>query len=563
MNLFIPMNREEVRQWRWSELDIVLVTGDAYVDHPSFGAAVIGRFLISGGFRVGIISQPMKDEDFQVFGPPRLFFAVTGGNMDSMVCHYTSFKRLRHDDAYTPGNSAGSRPDYAVISYCQALRRIYKGINLVIGGIEASLRRLAHYDFWSERIKHSILLDAKADILVYGMGEYASLEIARCYDTGRDYRAVKGIAWVATRREDLPQPPYHQLIDYNSLQESPDRILEMTQNYLKWLNSDQPVLQASENRWVVINPSRPPLTTEELDAIYDLPYRYLPHPSYKKSISAFDMIQFSITISRGCPGGCSFCALNMHQGRIVQSRSIDSIAREIFQYRQQSDFKGIIKDLGAPTANVYQLTYSRPEICSHCNRYSCLHPHHCPHFPFDNQPLIGLYRTVRALPGIRKAFVNSGIRWDLTDESYFEELIRYHISGQLKFAPEHVVDSVLDLMHKPPADTLFEFIREFERINRRFSLNQYLIPYFMSGFPGCRNQDMQAVVNFLRKWKFQPQQVQAFLPIPMTLATAMYVAEKEPNSGRPLYVAKKESEKRDQRDSILYLKQRKAYRSQP
>ncbi|MBQ0025505.1 MAG: DUF3362 domain-containing protein [Bacteroidales bacterium] len=503
MSNFLPTSKKEVDSLGWDYIDIILFTGDAYIDHPAFGAAVIARVLEAEGYRVAVVPQPnWRDDlrDFRKLGAPRLFFGVTSGSMDSMVNHYTAAKRLRSDDAYTPEGKAGQRPDRAVNVYCNILKDLYPQVPVVIGGIEASLRRERHYDYWDDCMMPPILETSRADALVAGMGEKAVVKIARQIETGQ---------------------PLQKL-------------------YFEG-----------------------PLTTEELDSVYDLPYTRLPHPRYKgKRIPAYDMIKFSITTHRGCFGGCNFCAITAHQGKMIQSRSEASILREVEAVTKLPDFRGTITDLGAPTANMYRMGGKDRSICARCRRTSCLFPKMCPNLGHDHSPLLKLYESVLKVPGVKHAYIGSGIRYDLfldengfldaAGERYFETLVRNHTSGRLKVAPEHTEDKVLDAMAKP-SFTLFERLREeFDKVNRKFSLKFQLVPYFMSGHPGCGMKEMEALSRRAAIHGLYMDQVQDFTPTPMTVSTTMFHTGKDPRTGKPVFVER--NIQRKQRQKSFFFK---------
>ncbi len=587
----LPLSRAEMDALGWDQCDIIIVTGDAYVDHPSFGMAIVGRMLESQGFRVGIIAQPdwRRAEDFKALGEPRLFFGVTGGNMDSMVNRYTSDRRVRSDDAYTPGGQGGRRPDRCVIVYSQRLREAYRAAPIVIGGIEASLRRIAHYDYWSEQVRRSVLVDAKADMLVYGNGERQIGAIAAHLAAGQPLGTLtqlRGTAflrrgtpddWIEIdstgldtpgvlnppvdpyaseeqRRQNLPaQPPRDNVVKFyrkvpNSQRErsvirlpafsevSKDPILYAHASRILHLESNPGNARALTQRHgdfdVWLNPPPIPLTTAEMDAVYELPYSRRPHPAYgKEKIPAYHMIRFSVSIQRGCFGGCTFCSITEHEGRIIQSRSEDSVIREIETIRDQvPGFTGVISDLGGPTANMYRLHCKTPEIESACRRPSCVYPGICPNLKTDHAPLIKLYQRARSLKGIKKILIASGVRYDLAIESpdYVRELATHHTGGYLKIAPEAIGEGPLSKMMKPGVGAYYRFKELFDKYSREAGKEQYLIPYFIAAHPGTRDQDMLELAVWLKKNDFRADQVQAFLPSPMASATAMYHSGKNP-----------------------------------
>jgi uncharacterized radical SAM protein YgiQ len=588
---FLPMSRAEMQLLGWNQCDVIIVTGDAYVDHPSFGMAIIGRLLESQGFRVGIIAQPdwHSAAPFKALGEPRLFFGVTAGNMDSMVNRYTSDKRIRSDDAYTPGGAAGKRPDRSVIVYAQRLREAYRDVPIVIGGIEASLRRIAHFDYWSEKVRRSVLLDAKADLLVYGNAERQVVELARRMDAGEalhEIRDLRGTAFVRgehardfieidSRHLDAPGPlnppidPYAmepdgarggtepagpekvvrfvrrvknadraasviRMPDYEQVMGDPvlyahaSRILHLEANP----HNARALVQRHGNVDLWINPPPIPLATSDMDALYELPYRRTPHPSYGKAeIPAYKMIRFSISIQRGCFGGCSFCSITEHEGRIIQNRSEESVLREVEVIRDTvPGFTGVISDLGGPTANMYRIACKSREIEAACRLPSCVYPKVCENLNTDHTPLIELYRKARTLPGIKKVLIGSGVRYDLAIESpeYVKELAQHHVGGYLKIAPEHVREGPLSKMMKPGVGTYYRFKELFDKYSKEAGKEQYLIPYFIAAHPGTTDEDMLELALWLKKNGFRADQVQAFLPSPMASATAMYHSGKNP-----------------------------------
>lgn len=561
---------DEVRRLGWSEVDVVLVTGDAYVDHPSFGAAVIGRTLEAGGFRVAVLPQPnWRDDlrDFRKFGRPRLFFGVSAGAMDSMVNHYTAARRLRHDDAYTPGGEAGFRPDRATYVYSRILRQLYPDVPVIIAGVEASMRRLAHYDYWDDRLFPSILADIPADLLNYGMGERTTLKIAQLLDAGAPLEALHALPQVAYMLKDIKQlrdtkelielHPYEECLKSKRAQAENVGIIERESNRVEC-----PVLvQRHGERYVVVNPPEPPMHEEEVDASFDLPYMRLPHPKYKKrgAIPAFEMIRWSVNIHRGCFGGCSFCTISAHQGKQIASRSVESIMREVRTMVQDPDFHGVITDLGGPSANMWRMRGRDPEKCRRCARYSCIHPVHCKNLDSDHGELLALLRRVSEVPGVRHLFVGSGIRCDLFTESnrgweYFDEVVRKHVSGRLKVAPEHTSATVLELMRKPGFELFKTTKRRFESVCREAGLRYQLIPYFISSHPGCRLRDMADLAVEMRRMGYRLEQIQDFTPTPMTLSTEMYYTGLNPTTLEPVYVARRPEEKREQNRMFFFYK---------
>jgi len=554
---FLPTNKKQMSDLGWKQCDIIIVTGDAYIDHPGFGCAIIGRTLESYGFHVGIIPQPdwRCVDAFQILGPPKLFFGVTAGNMDSMVNHYTSERHLRDTDAYSPNGQAGLRPNRASIVYANKCREAYPNTHIILGGIEAGLRRFAHYDFWSDKIRRSILFDAKADLLIYGNAERAIIHVAHVLKMGYSIKSddfiyhMSGIAFICPSIpdsydiQDSSSHPFSlnlqnpsvliQLSSYESIQENPRKLSHSTLIAYQATRPGAPaIIQKHGNRWLWVTPPVEPLTTEEMDAIYDLPFARLPHPMYKQSrIPAFEMIKDSITLMRGCFGGCSFCAITMHEGRTIQSRSEKSVLREAKAIQQMRTFSGYISDLGGPSANMYMMNCQKPNGHLTCKRLSCLFPRICKHLNTDHQPLIRLYARVRQINGIKGAFVASGIRYDLALKSpeYINILAKYHVGGYLKIAPEHCVSHCLKLMMKPDIQLYDTFENQFKQASKKAGKNQYLIPYLLCAHPGTTQKDMFALAKWVKKKGLKVEQVQIFLPTPLTLSTGMYV------SGRHYY----------------------------
>ncbi|MBQ5637484.1 MAG: YgiQ family radical SAM protein [Alistipes sp.] len=559
---FLPTTIKEVRERGWDELDVILFTGDAYIDHPSFGAAVIGRLLEAEGYRVAIVPQPnWRDDlrDFKKLGTPRLFFAITGGAMDSMVNHYTANLRLRHDDAYTAGGQAGFRPDRTVTVYSQILKRLFPHTPVVVGGIEASLRRLTHYDYWEDRLMPSILASSGADLLVYGMGDRTIAEVARAMRNGYNaklLRKIPQVAFLADRSyiERLDSQTTVRLHSFEVCQKSKDAFGEnfaIIETLSNLMHPDKTLVEGVGEQFVVVTPPHSPLTTEELDRSFDLPYERAPHPRYanRGAIPAWDMIKHSVNMHRGCFGGCSFCTISAHQGKFIQSRSEQSILREVEQVVAMKDFRGNLSDIGGPSANMYRMGGRDRSLCEKCRRPSCLHPKRCPNLDNDHRPLLELYAKIRAVKGVKHAYIGSGIRYDLFDDSpYLSTVLKYHTSGRLKVAPEHTEEHVLHLMRKPPF-ALFEQLNEdFRTICRREGLRFQLIPYFISSHPGCREQDMKALSErVLGKLHFSLEQVQDLTPTPMTLSSVMFYTGKNPYTGREVFVARTQEEKRKQK----------------
>ena len=577
---WLPTTKKEVELRGWDELDVILFSGDAYVDHPSFGAAVIGRILEAEGLRVAIIPQPnWRDDlrDFKKLGRPRLFFGISPGCMDSMVNKYTANKRLRSDDAYTPDARPDMRPEYPSIVYTQILKKLFPDVPVVLGGIEASMRRLTHYDYWQDRVRPSILLDSGADSLIYGMGEKPVVELAerlKRQQTQMDAPSFKKLI------ADIPQMVY---LDKEVVVQEGDITLFSHEECLKDKKKEAAnfrhieeesnkytasrILQKSGKLTVVVNPPYPPLTEAELDRSFDLPYTRLPHPKYKgKRIPAYDMIKFSINIHRGCFGGCAFCTISAHQGKFIVSRSKESILKEVKEVVQLPDFKGNLSDLGGPSANMYKMGGKDLALCKHCKRPSCIHPKVCPNLNTDHRPLLDIYHAVDSLPEIKRSFIGSGVRYDLllhqskdpsvnkSTAEYTRELIARHVSGRLKVAPEHTSDRVLSIMRKPAFSQFGEFKKIFDRINRELGLRQQLIPYFISSHPGCREEDMAELAVITKRQDFHLEQVQDFTPTPMTVATEAWYTGFHPYTLEPVFSAKTQREKLAQRQFFFWYK---------
>ena len=570
--MFLPVTKEEMRERGWQQADFVLVTGDAYVDHHSFGTAIIGRLLERYGYKVAVLPQPdyKSAEDFQRFGKPRLGFLINSGVVDSMVNNYSVFKHRRKTDEYAPGGKAGSRPDRALIVYANRAREAYKDVPVIIGGIEASLRRLGHYDYWSDKVRRSILLDSKADLLIYGMGERAIVEIAEALDSGIAARDITWVRGTCYRAKDLS---IAESTGKGSLKVLPsfDEISSDKKAYarsfaVQFKNNDSisAVTLAekyTDTVYVVQNPPQPPLEREELDDVYSLPFENEWHPMYDEmgGVPAFKEIKFSVVSSRGCFGGCSFCALTYHQGRQVRSRSKEAIVDEVIKLTKKEDFKGYIHDIGGPTANFRGPACSKQLKSGVCTHRDCLYPAVCPNMTPDHSEYIDLLRAVRAVDGVKKVFIRSGIRYDylMADpncDDFIDELCRYHISGTLKVAPEHISDRVLYYMRKPSKKVFLEFDKKYKAANRKLGKKQYLIPYLISSHPGSTLDDAVELAVFLKKYGFVPDQVQDFYPTPGTLSTCMYYTELDPLTMNPVYVAKNMEEKRMQRALIHYNK---------
>lgn len=552
----------ELRKTGCTQPDFVLVSGDAYVDHPSFGAAIIARVLQNHGYTVGVIAQPdwHGAEAFRAFGRPKLAFLVAGGNIDSMVNHYTAAKRRRSDDAYTPGGKSGARPDRAVIVYGNRCREAYLGVPLILGGIEASLRRFAHYDYWDDKVRHSILYDAGADLLVYGMGERAILEIAALLDAGtpvREITGVRGTCYQTASPENLGDAVV--LPSYSDVASDKRAYAEafLTESGEQDSVRGKTLVQPHEKGALVANPPQPPLSEAEMDAVYALPYTRRAHPSYNAPVPALDEVLFSVTSVRGCFGGCSFCALTFHQGRVVQARSHASILAEARRMTRDPAFKGYIHDVGGPTANFRQPACKKQETLGVCRDRQCIGYARCKNLEVSHTDYMSLLKALRALPGVKKVFVRSGVRYDYLmydhDDAFFRELLRYHVSGQLKVAPEHVSDRVLYYMNKPPHALYERFAEKYAALNRRDGLDQYLVPYLISSHPGAELSDAIELAQFLQKNHIRPEQVQDFYPTPGTLSTTMYHTGLDPRTGKPVYIPKTPEEKGMQRALLQYF----------
>ncbi len=560
----LPMSREEMQARGWSEVDVVFVTGDAYVDHPSFAMALLGRLLESEGFRVGILSQPdwRSCDAWRTFGRPRLFFAVSAGNMDSMINHYTANRKVRNDDAYSPGGAIGRRPDRATLAYCQRAREAYKGVPVIAGGVEASLRRLAHYDYWSDKVRRSIILDCKADLVVFGMGERPIIEIAHRLARGEAVRELRDLRGVVYRLGASEQPPTENTITLPSYEEvaadkrSFARLTKIAHNETNPHNARR-LVQRHDREAVVVNPPALPLAQPEMDRVYGLPYTRQPHPSYgDRPIPAYEVVKDSVQIMRGCFGGCTFCSITAHEGRIIQSRSQESVLAEIRQMTADPKFSGVVSDIGGPTANMYEMRCERPEVEARCRRLSCVHPTICKLLGTDHGPLIELMQKAREEPGIRKVFVASGIRMDLARRSpeYMRELATHHVGGHMKVAPEHIDSKVLDLMKKPGREDFVEFDREFKKASRAAGKKQYLIPYFIASHPGSDLDSMIELAVFLKRNGYRPDQVQDFIPSPFDIAACMYHTGLDPFTGKPVFIAKHLRDRKLQRALLQFFK---------
>ncbi|MDR3296147.1 MAG: YgiQ family radical SAM protein [Clostridiales Family XIII bacterium] len=561
---FLPVTKQDMEERGWEQADFVLVTGDAYVDHPSFGAAIIARVLENDGYKVAVLARPgwADPEDFRRFGRPRLGFLITGGCVDSMVNHYSVMKRRRRKDVYAPGGVAGGRPDRAVIVYANRAREAYKGIPVVIGGLEASLRRFGHYDYWDDRVRRSILLDARADILIYGMGEKSMLEVAAALNDGFDARDVTWVPGTAYRTAEPPAdalclPGFETLSDPAAYAESFKLQYENIESF-----SAKPLAEAYPNAsYVVQNTPQPPLTQTEMDAVYELPYTGVGHPAYRSEGAppAAEEIKFSLAANRGCFGGCAFCALTAHQGRMVTGRSRDSLLREAKKLTEREDFKGYIHDVGGPTANFRENACAGMAKRGACKEKDCLFPAPCPNLKADHGEFLGTLRALRGLPGVKKVFIRSGIRYDylMADPAHravLREICEHHVSGMLKVAPEHIAPGVLKRMRKPGKTVYDAFAAEYAKANKRLSMNQYLLPYFISSHPGSTLRDAVDLALYLKQSGFAPDQVQDFYPVPGTLATCMYYAGMDPLTGEAVYAAKSAQEKEWQRALLHFAK---------
>jgi uncharacterized radical SAM protein YgiQ len=549
----------------WETVDIVLVSGDAYVDHPSFANGLIARLLEAAGFRVAVLAQPdwHSCEPWRQFGRPRLFYGVSAGNMDSMINHYTANRKVRNDDAYSPGGEIGRRPDRATLAYCQRSREAFPGVPVVAGGVEASLRRIAHYDYWSDTVRRSILLDAKADLVVFGMGERTVLDIARAFDAGaapRDLRSLRGVAYRLGASEPPPTgPDTVELPDYDTVVRDKLAFCEMTRISHHETNphNARRLVQRHGREAVVINPPALPLEQDEMDQVYGLPFTRRPHPSYGAArIPAFEVVENSVQIMRGCFGGCTFCSITAHEGRIIQSRSQESIITEIKLLAGQPGFKGTVSDIGGPTANMYQMRCSRPDVEAKCRRLSCVHPTVCKLLGTDHGPLKALMREARGVEGVKRVLVASGVRMDLArrDPEYLKELAEHHVGGHLKVAPEHTDPEVLALMKKPSAEDFVEFDREFRAASRRVGKKQYTVPYFIASHPGSGVEEMIELAVFLKRNGYKPDQVQDFIPSPFDIAACMYHTGLDPLTKQPVKITKGLRDRRMQRALLQFFK---------
>jgi len=555
---FLPVSRAEMTSRGWDALDVLIITGDAYVDHPSFGTALVGRVLEAKGYRVGIIAQPdwRNGESLRAMGPPRLFVGVTAGNLDSMLSNYTAARHKRKQDVYSEGGVPGNRPNHAAVVYSQMAKRAFPGVPVVLGGMEASMRRVAHYDYWEDKLRPSILADAKADLLVYGMGEVAVREIAQRLAAGRaDLIGIRGTAFLlgakATAEADFSDGI--TLPSWEDLQADKTHLMRLTKvvEAQQTPHCGKRMVQMHGHRAVVMEPPAMPLDGPDLDALYELPFQRWPHPSHAENVPAFATIKDSIIVSRGCAGGCTFCGLGLHQGKFLSSRSVDSVLAEIRTLAALETFCGTVSDLGGPTANLYGARNGHVDACRTCHRPSCLWPAICPHLDIDEQRGIDLLRGARAQPGVRHVFVQSGIRMDvaLRTPAYLRELVQHHVSGHMKVAPEHVHPAVLRRMRRTAGD-FPAFMEKFFEESAAAGKEQYLVPYFISSFPGCTDNEMEAVEEFLRKEKWNLQQVQDFIPLPMTAAAAMYVTGLDIDSGQPIPIVRNAGERERQKRAL-------------
>lgn len=577
---WLPTSKKEMEAKGWDEADVILFSGDAYVDHPSFGAAVVGRILEAEGLRVAIVPQPnWRDDlrDFRKLGRPRLFFGVSAGAMDSMVNKYTANRRLRSEDAYTPDRRSDMRPDYPTIVYTRILKELFPDVPVIVGGIEASLRRLTHYDYWQDKLLPGILYQSGADLLIYGMGELPLHEIAQRLIAGEPFDSLKSIRQIAyfVPKGKTPVPcendrhlfSHEECLSDKRKQAQNFREIEIQSNRYE---ADR-ILQAVGDSTIVVNPPFPPMSTAQIDQSFDLPYTRLPHPRYKgKIISAYEMIKHSVNVHRGCFGGCAFCTISAHQGKFIASRSEASVLREVKEITEMEDFKGYLSDVGGPSANMYKMQGYDLSICKRCKKPSCIHPNVCPNLNADHRPLLDLLRRIDKNPKIKKSFIGSGVRMDLllhnykdkvlkkAANEYTEDLIVKHVSGRLKVAPEHSSDRVLNLMRKPPFRQFAEFTKRFQRINEAHGLRQQLIPYFISSHPGCTEEDMAELAILTKKLDFKLEQIQDFTPTPMTLATEMYYTGYHPYTLQPVYTAIKKEEKMRQHMFFFWYKREEA-----
>lgn len=579
MTDWLPTTKKEMNLRGWEEADVILFSGDAYIDHPSFGTAVIGRLLEKEGLKVAVVPQPnWRDDlrDFRKFGKPNLFFAVTAGVMDSMINHYTANKRLRSNDAYTPDGRSDMRPDRAVTVYSKILKDLYPDVPIVLGGIEASLRRVTHYDYWDDSLHKTILAETGADFLIYGMGELPLKQLIKNIREGRKISEIYDLPQSAflINKKSIPENPFKEEVALFSHEECLKDKLKQAKNFRvveEQSNriSAARILQAVDDKVLIVNPPYPPMKEEEIDASFDLPYTRLPHPKYKgKHIPAYEMIKFSVNMHRGCFGGCAFCTISAHQGKFIASRTKESILNEVKQITEMPDFKGYITDLGGPSANMYKMQGKDLNICSKCKKPSCIFPKVCFNLNIDHSALLDIYKSVDALPGVKKSFIGSGVRYDMllhksddnkvnsSNRKYAEELIRNHVSGRLKVAPEHTSDSTLNVMRKPSFSLFYSFKRLFDELNNKYQLKQQLIPYFISSHPGCTEEDMAELAAVTKNLDFKLEQVQDFTPSPMTLATEIYYTGYHPYTLQQVYTAKSKDQKLAQRQFFFWYDQK-------
>ncbi|MCH7995872.1 MAG: YgiQ family radical SAM protein [Planctomycetes bacterium] len=560
----LPMNRAEAAARGWDDIDVVFVTGDAYVDHPSFAMAILGRVLEANGFRVGILAQPdwRSCEPWQSFGRPKLFFAISAGNMDSMINHYTANRKVRNDDAYSPGGRIGCRPDRATLAYCQRAREAYKGVPIITGGVEASLRRLAHYDYWSDTVKRSILMDAKADLLAFGMGESIIVEIATRFQAGESVTALRdmrGVAYALGAKESPPDgDDVVVLPSFEEVKSDPRQFALATRHIHLETNpyNAKTLVQWHDRQAVVCNPPALPESQQAMDFFYDLPYTRKPHPSYKEPIPAFEIVKDSVTIMRGCFGGCTYCSITTHQGRIIQSRSRESIVNEVAAMGKSDEFKGVVSDLGGPTANMYKMRCKRPEIEAICRRLSCVHPTICSLLETSHDDLIDVMKQTREQEGVRKVLIASGVRMDLAQLSpkYMAELTEHHVGGHLKVAPENTDKTTLSIMKRPDLKSFERFAGQFKAESKKAGKEQYLVPYFISAHPGNTLDAMIELALFLKNNGYRPEQVQDFIPAPFDIAACMYHTGLDPMTMKPVFVAKHLRDRKLQRALMQFFK---------
>jgi uncharacterized radical SAM protein YgiQ len=573
---WLPITKKEVEQRGWDYLDVILFSGDAYIDHPSFGPAVIGRLLENMGLKVAIVPQPNWQDDlrdFKKMGVPKLFFGVTAGAMDSMVNHYTAHKRLRSNDAYTSGDRSGARPDYAVSVYTKILKKLFPDVPVILGGVEASLRRFTHYDYWSDQLKKPILAETHADLLVYGMGEEAIKEVVAEMQKGKTLAEIRHVKQTAYLAEKLPDLPKAEAITLNSHEQCLSSKKKFASNF-RYIEEEsnrfapKTLVQPVGNKFVIVNPTFPTPTEKQMDEVFDLPYTRMPHPKYrfKAPIPAYEMIKDSVNMHRGCFGGCSFCTISAHQGKFIASRSEESILKEVKKMASMPDFKGTITDLGGPSANMYKMKGIHQAICDSCKRPSCIFPKICPNLDTNHKPMTRIYKKALEVPGVKRAFVGSGIRYDMFVgrpeeenkkngyDEYAKQLINHHVSGRLKVAPEHSSDRVLNIMRKPSFDLFVKLKEKFDQVNKESGKNQQLIPYFISSHPSCNVEDMADLAIKTKEQGYKLEQIQDFTPTPMTLATVMYYTGIDPYTGKRVYSANTINKKRLQRTFFFWYK---------